>query len=442
MEIFARKTKNGMSIRFNRKNYKLIFPEKIWKKYPLKDFLVDNLSYLLTINLPLVAEIDELNYNTSIPFFKIFFDNMVIRGIPHAVEEYKNLNTQEILKKFMNIQYKFKDYNYKIPNHNYKNTKNRAVVSFSAGKDSTLSLAIANEIGLNPIPVYINDTVSPTENLLKKKTIKKISDDFNLSYHIIKNEIEKLNDFETWNMPESCIGYTHMLTSFCFILLPIAFYYNSKYIVVGNEFNLNYKIMNKDGYLTFPSFDQSKEWMIQQNLMINLITNNKTSIISLIEPLTNLSIYKILFERYPEYAKNLASCYGLDASNESRWCHNCSTCASSYLMISAFEDPKKVGFKYNMFDKKYKKLYSVFGGGDIYEKSEESIEENKFAFYLAYKNGAKGYLINKFKKKFLKEVISREDDLYKKFFSLHKTVSIPKNIKKKVFGIYSEALKY
>jgi len=63
-----------------------------------------------------------------------------------------------------------------------------------------------------------------------------------------------------------------------------------------------------------------------------------------------------------------------------------------------------------------------------------------FAFYLAYRNNAKGYLIDLFKKKFLKEVIANEDKFYKKFFKISKFVNYPKQ-KNEILSIYKEELK-
>ena len=68
-------------------------------------------------------------------------------------------------------------------------------------------------------------------------------------------------------------------------------------------------------------------------------------------------------------------------------------------------------------------------------------DEQLFAFYLAYKNKNKGYLIDKFKKKFLKEALAREDELYNKFFKVHRAASIPTKIKRDINSIYKEELK-
>ncbi len=105
-------------------------------------------------------------------------------------------------------------------------------------------------------------------------------------------------------------------------------------------------------------------------------------------------------------------------------------------------DTKLVGLRSNLLNKRHKELYCLFDGKekDCYEKSKEARDEQVLAFYLAYKNKEGGYLIDLFKKKFLKEAKSREDYLFKKFFSLHKSVTMPKKIKREVFSIFREEL--
>ncbi|MEM5793390.1 MAG: hypothetical protein QXY45_03500 [Candidatus Aenigmatarchaeota archaeon] len=76
----------------------------------------------------------------------------------------------------------------------------------------------------------------------------------------------------------------------------------------------------------------------------------------------------------------------------------------------------------------------------MYERSQEAKEEQLLAFYMAYKNGEKGYLINLFKKNFLKEAKEKEEALFKKFFSIHKSITIPSRIKRKLNSIFKEEL--
>jgi len=443
MRLNCKENERGFTLNFKDKEFSLIYPEEVWQAYPkeVKNFLIDNLVHLLTINLPLIAGIKKLKYNTSTPLFKKFFHTVVMNSLPHAVEDY-NIVTDDIIKQFLDIDYEFNDSRVKTCSYDPE-VEEKATVLLSCGKDSLLSLAICNEIGLDPVSIYINDTVSPTENRIKIRQCKKLSKEFDLKFFIVRNELENLNDFEFWDKDESMIGYTHMVTGFGFIALPFSHYYKTRYIVIGNQQNNNFSFRNKDGFLTYPSFDQTSIWMKQQDAMIKAITSRKVNIMSVIEPLTNITTIRILCKRYEDFAKYQVSCDSLDANLEKRWCHECSKCARLSLLMKANNvDNKLVGFKSNLLSKKHKELYCLFDGKekDCYEKSKEARDEQLLAFYMAYKNKQKGYLIDVFKKKFLKEAKAREDYLFKKFFSVHKSVTIPRKIKKSVLNIFKEEL--
>lgn len=445
MELKCSKSKNGLLINFDNKKFTLSYPEKIWKSYPntIKDVLVDNLTYLLTINIPLVSGKKELKYNTSDPLFKSFFDSVVINSLPSAVEDY-NFRTEDMIKQFLNTDYEFNGSGTKLPSDYSFELNEKSIVSLSCGKDSLLSLAVCNEIGLNPIAVYVNDTVSPSENKIKMDFGRKLGKELGIEFHVVKNEIEKLNDFEFWKKSESCIGYTHMVTGFCLIALPFSHYFRAKYIVVGNQKDMEFRFHNKDGFYTYPSFDQTVRWMKEQDSLIKLMTGSQASVVSVIEPLTNIAIIRILHKRYKKFGRYEVSCDDLNDCNEKRWCHKCSKCARLALLMKANNvDTKSAGFKKDLFGKENRNLYCLFKGKEVgsYEKSIEAMDEQLLAFYMAYKNGERGYLLDLFKKKFLEEAKSREDELIKKFFSLHDSITIPKNMKKEIFSIYKEELK-
>jgi 7-cyano-7-deazaguanine synthase in queuosine biosynthesis len=444
MELICKKNDNGLTVNLENKRFQLSFPEEIWQNYPndIKDVLIDNLIHLLTINLPLIAGFKKLKYNLSTPLFRPYFHRVVINSLPTVADDYK-IRTGDAIKEFLSIDYEFKDSNVKIPSYNYR-TDNRAIVSLSCGKDSLLSLAVSKEIGLNPVAVYINDTVSPSENRIKMNFGTELCKKFGIDFYIIRNELEKLNDFELWGKDETTIGYTHMVTGFCLMALPFSHHFKASYIVIGNQKNMEFNFYNKDGFLTYPSFDQTKAWMKEQDRLVKTMTSGKTSIMSVIEPLTNIAIIRVLHKRYGEFGKYEVSCDCLDASTEKRWCQNCSKCARLSLFMKANNvSVKNIGFKRNLLEKRYKKLYCLFRGKetDVYEKSEEARDEQLLAFYMAYRNDVKGYLIDLFKKTFLEEAKKREDELIKMFFSIYESDSMPEKIKQSVDRIYNEELK-
>lgn len=448
MEITCKEHDEGLTVRLEDKKFDLLYPKDVWENYPreIKDILVDNLAFLLTMDFPLVAGIKKLKYNTSSPVFKPHFRNLVINSLPGAAEEFTP-TTKSIIKQFLETNYEFSDSKVKLPfcdkgAEDNERFEERAIVSFSCGKDSLLTLGVCNEIGLNPISIYTNETIYTTENRIKTMFIKKLAEETKLKFHIMINEVEKLNDYDFWKKSESCVGYSHVITGICFSLLPFSHFFKSKYIVLGNQQNMNFGFINKDGYLAYPSFDQTVRWMKKINMMMKLMSGKKVGVMSVIEPLTNIAIIRILHNRYRDLWKYEVSCDYLDISTEKRWCHNCSKCARLFIFMKANGiDTKGVGLR-NLLDKRYKNLYCLFAKKkDMYESSKEARDEQLLAFYMAYKNGVSGYMIDLFKKKFLNEAVTREDELFKKFFSIHKPATMPRIIKKNVLKIYEEELK-
>lgn len=418
--IKSKITKTGLSLNANGETFRLDYPESIWRSFPVdnKELFRDNAVALLTMAMPLVSGIKEISYDTPPPVFRPFYYNVIMDSIPSATDDYPPTSF-DVIRDFLNTEYRFKEEEIKFPQEKYRRPKRRAIVPLSGGKDSLLTLALAREIGLDPVAVYINDTVSPSENRIKLKFIKELTKKFGIKTHIVTNQIEKLNDFDRWNSRESCIGYMHMVTGFCLIALPIAYRYRARYIILGNQQDMNFPFQNQDGIWTHPSPDQKSFWRIYQDSLVRLFTGDKVRVCSLIEPLSNLAIVRLLTHRYPEFAKYWVSCDSLDASEEKRWCQECSKCARLSLFMRALGvDPRQFGLKRKMFTRGDEKYYRLFNGRevDVYEKSIAARDQQLLAFLMAYRLGETGYLINKFKSKFLTEARRREKKLRRFFF--------------------------
>lgn len=437
MNIDFSVVKQGVNVKFQGKIFHLKIPKEIWNLYPYKEILLDNLAYVSTVNLPVIARKNKLVYNTSKPIIKKLVNKIIIGNIPNSLEDYR-ADTSKTIKRFQDVEYVFNGES-KVPDFQ-ESLSEGAVVAFSCGKDSLLTFGICKEIGLKPVCVYVNDTVSPTENNLKLNYNKLVSKEFNFKNVIMRNEIEQINDFEYWNKGETCLGYSHMTTGFCLMALPVMYSFDKRYIVLGNEQDMNFSFINKDGYKAYPSFDQTDEATEIQDKIIKKMTNNHGSVFSVIKPITNIAAMKILFNRYSNLSKYEISCDCLNASDEKRWCHDCNKCARLFLFMKSFGfDPKLVGLR-NLFEREYKNYYTLFTGEqDAYEKSKESRDQQLLAFYLAYKNNQKGYLVDHFKKNYLQEAKDREEELRKKFFKIYDS-HMPNKIKNKVNSIYKEEL--
>ncbi len=442
IELRASITSSGLRLSHGKKGYDLEYPHNIWATYPVQSMrvLTDNLAYLLTINLPLVSRFRRVVYSTPKPFFEKQFRRMVLKGIPSSTHDYKQ-GTKDFVKKFLSTEVVFREGEMKKPFHEDVLGEG-SIVPLSCGKDSLLTLAVAKEAGLNPVAVYVIDTVSPPENRIKIRHAKKLCKEQGIKLVFLKNNIEKLNDFETWNTMETCLGYMHMMTGFCFISLPMLHFYSADKILMGNQKDMDFPFVNKERIKTWPSTDQTSRATKEQHKMIQKMTNKQAGVYSLIRPLTNIAITKILHHRYPAFAKYQVSCDCLDASDETRWCHDCNKCARLSLFThAAGKNPKKIGFKRNLLEKKHEKHYALFSGKavDHYESSREARDQQLLAFLMALRLGVKGYLMDKFKKEYLEEAEHREKELRKKFFKVY-PARLPKDCKDKVLSIYYEEL--
>jgi len=105
-------------------------------------------------------------------------------------------------------------------------------------------------------------------------------------------------------------------------------------------------------------------------------------------------------------------------------------------------DPKLAFFQRNMLTKKNKHLFPLFNKKPkrAYERTKGSRDEQLLAFYLAYRHGIKGDLIDLFKRSHQKEADKRKDELFKTFFCFHPTGNLPPELQKKVHGIYEQEM--
>ena len=439
LNITVTETARGLVFRHGRKRYPLDWPAGVWRKVPkrLRGVLSDHLAHLLTMDVPMVAEEDGVTLNRARPAFWQLFRTLALGSIPGAVEAH-DVSTTETLARFCAMRYRFASDVPKRPPRKTRKTKERAVVLFSSGKDSVASLGLARELGLDPVAVYVDDTVSPPENAIKRKHLKALAAS-GVETALVVNRVEQLNDFENWTGEESCLGYMHMVTGFTLAALPIAIATRARTIILGNQQNMNFPFTGKDGLRTYPSFDQTSNWTMQLDRMTRALTGWAVRTMSLIEPLTNVGVLKLLVERYPDLAKLLVCCDSLDASDEPRWCQECSKCARLSLMMRALGlDPASVGIRRAMLERSDARYYSLFNGRDTdnYERSTEAKEEQELCFLLAIDRGLTGPLVDRFKKEFGRR--RRRKKLLAKFLKLYPAGTVPMELRGSLMAILED----
>jgi hypothetical protein len=323
-----------------------------------------------------------------------------------------------------------------------KTLENRVVIPMSFGKDSLLTYGLARELKFKRSLVFVQDTDNENKfeyehkfGLIKqfevknKEKIEIIVDDIDEVFYQLegKGKIEELEN-------------ANAMLAFALELLPIAAFERARYIALGNEQNLNDSYM-LEGRKAYPSFDQSAAYTKRLNKYLGGLTSDSVFVASLVEPLYNIAEMKILYNRYPDLLPFIMSCT-ITIKARDRWCYDCAMCAKAFLYASAFGDPRLIGMYRDMFEKAYEKLYPLFVR-EIkrpYEKPKAVRDEQLLAFLLAYRRGASGYLIEKFRKLFLTEAEKREAELRRKFFKIYKSNNIPKKISHKLNKIFQEEL--
>lgn len=449
MRINCKTTESGLMLTVDDAQYTLDYAPEIWKKYPenLKNVFRDNFAFLKAIHLPQMLEKDDpVDFGTATPLFKESIYNCMLNNISFCADVDES-STSGNLKNFLNLKFRFKDYRPQMPDYK-EELDEKAVVNFSFGKDSLLTYAVADEIGLDPEPVYMADHAVKLENAYKKIISEKFSKEFNKNISVIENQTGLIHDYRHWKRKRTEWGYGHLMTEFFFDSLPIVNSMKSKYILYGNEKSCDDNYLNKEGYASYPVFDQSSNWLIELDKIAKTI-NKDISVSSLIEPIYELGIMKILHNRYPEIGKYQMSCFP-DENEYGKahyWCEHCSKCARIFIFMKANGlDPKSVGFKTDMLALEHKRLYSCFGlekkeGVSVgYDASGMGRDEQLYAFYLSYRNGVKGDLIEEFKKYLLGEAKEREEEFHKKFYGIHNSKTIPQKFIAPVKSIYAEEL--
>lgn len=436
---------NGVEISLERKNYQITYPVSIWKEFPegnRQDF-ADALAYALTVHLCMNGH-SKMIYDFPHPSIEPYlFESMVYSLGETTIVGEDKLPLSGLLKNFynrnLNVEFTGRPRFSRFKNV-VRNTKNRALIPFSFGKDSLLTFSLCREIGINPYPVFFQEPKSPFENRHKRRLAERFLEEFSVdvTFFPVASGRLRQNDGNFW-------GWDMLFTQYSLMLIPYIFGHRAKYLLWSHEQDCNVFFEDGEGYKVNPVFEQSKRWLLTLNHIARDLGSNAV-IASIIEPIDEISTTYILHHRYPEIAKYQFSCFAEEEDKaNSRWCGMCDKCVMMNIFFLALGiDPKSVGLKENLLTEKKKSLYLLFRGEKskfwVAGKKDLWWEEQLLAFYMAYKNGAKGALMDEFKRDFLKEAKSRERELRQKFFGIHSSDTLTYELKKPLLKIYQEEL--
>ncbi len=444
-KVFRKVIPNGVEISLERKDYQINYPPSIWKNFPeiYRQNFADAMAYSLTMHLCLNGH-QKLIYNFPPPQFEpYFFEGMIYSLGQTTLLGEENVRTSDLLRQFYNrnlsIEFTGRPRLARFKNINI-NTRNRAVIPFSFGKDSLLTYALSKELGIENKLVFFREPKSSFENRHKRKLADKFFEETNVDVEFFPVSAGRLRQ-TTGNW----WGWDLLLTQYTLLLLPYLFGFRARYMFWAHEQSCNDYIIDKEGYYVNPVFEQSKKWLITSNNLARELGSN-SSFCSLIEPLHDLAIMKILHSRYKKIGKFQMSCFSEEGNAATkRWCGGCSKCGRIYIFLLALGiNPKTIGFTENLLTEPKKNLFSIFIGPESksspYDESGLGRDEQLLAFLMAQKRGVKGSLMKEFEKRYLSEALNKEKELREKFFSIHSMDTITYELKSKLHKIYKEEL--
>ncbi len=440
-------TESGIEVIINNKKFHLRYPPGIWQRFPKthKKILAQNITFGVTYHLPYIfTSLKRMFYNIPVPLSESFFFKGLSLALPSTAimqrQKHKRI-TSDLLRRLYEVDYIFSNMKTDIPPYNRTSFSDYAIMPFTFGKDSLLTFALAKELGLTVYPVYISEPYLPYEEITKKILAVPFKKEFRVQIAFLRNTLGSLREPFGW------FGWEMQLTQYSLMLLPYVYAKRAGYILFSNEQSCNEMVIDEDGFRYNPVYEQSHSWLLQNSLMASIIGGNSLSIGTILEPLHDLAIMKILHTKYPEIAKYQSSC-DLEEKPKvnSRWCENCSKCARIFIFLLAHGiNPKNVGFRHDLLREKYRHLYTVFASNRIrrygYDQSEAGNDEQLLAFLMAYQLGFRGPVMDSFVHKYLVQTRKREKSLRHTFFGIHSAKTVPQSIRSRLLHTYRNELK-
>lgn len=437
---------NGLEIEVGRKSYLINYPSSIWSLFPevYRQTFADTITYFLTKHLSLLNS-HKLVYHFPPPITEPFYFRGMVYSLPETtLIDGENTTVSKLVRLLYNSQFKtefigrpryarFKNVN--------RNSWTRAVIPFSFGKDSLLTFALSQELGIKPYPVFFREPRSPYENKHKTRLAERFFDEFEIDinfFPVTPGWLRQMSD-KYW-------GWDLLLTQYTLFLIPFIFGIRSRYLFWAHEQSCNETFINEEGFIVNPVYEQSSHWLLLSNAAAKVLGCNAI-FASLIEPIHEIAIMKILHHRYPEIGKYQLSCFAdEEEAKNRRWCGVCTKCARMYIFMMALGiNPKKVGFTQKMLTAKKRHLFAVFpnrkGNQDsAFDQSQAARDEQLLAFTLAYKRGVRGELMNEFARRFGREGRGKELQLREKYFGIHSSNTLTYELKKPLLRIFEEEL--
>jgi hypothetical protein len=251
----------------------------------------------------------------------------------------------------------------------------------------------------------------------------------------------------------SSLGWGSQLLYYLFLFLPFLLRNRARYVFYGNENSCDKEAPHTEGFRTNYCFDQSSGWTQQLDSVARILTKGSARVGSLVGPLNEIAVTKVLHERFPSLAKYQMSCFCEDpTAEEHRWCCACSKCARTNAFIRGLGyDPGRVGFWKDMFTEEHAGYFSALNGAQTFgfDRSGLGREEQELALYLAAQREPGNRFLQGYMKTSIYNGVSGEGGAgnerfrrdYESYMTPQPYPAIPNELSDRVYSLYNHILR-
>lgn len=247
----------------------------------------------------------------------------------------------------------------------WSTNRDRHVILSSGGKDSLLSYGLMNEMGFETHPIFINESGRHWFTALNaynyfKDNIPNSARVWTNSDRIFNWMLRHMsfirNDFSNVRSDEYPIRLWTVAV-FIFGALPLMRKRKIARLIIGDEFDTSRRL-NHAGITHYDGlYDQSRYF---DNAMSRYYMRKGWNInqFSILRPLSEMLIQKILVNRYPHLQEHQISCHAAHKEEDRiRPCGQCEKCRRIIGMLKALDaDPSRCGYKENQIQHTLKNI--------------------------------------------------------------------------------------
>jgi len=162
--------------------------------------------------------------------------------------------------------------------------RDTAIISFTSGKESLLTLALCRELGLEPVLINVTEPSNTHEHKHKIEILRDLNREFGIRYHSVPHEVGLFHDAKWMGARPTSLGWGNQLMYYLFIYLPFIFHHRARYLFYGNEASCDKETLNNEGFRANYCYDQSSHWTIQQDIIMRALTGGSARVGSLVGP--------------------------------------------------------------------------------------------------------------------------------------------------------------